>query len=153
MTTFYTYVQVTRLYPANAAPQGTAHFRTASCPRSQPGQVIRDGRDPAARLVITAMVETGDYLFVALDADAGVTAFRSEIGRNSLAGLKANLARIRTSITTEAQYDTAVAQFARTPPAPRTSAELGVPRPARRARSSRKPSRPQAGMNPLPRRV
>ena len=71
-----------------------------------------------ARSVLNTMVETGDYFFLALDSDRSATAFRSEIGSDNLAGLKANMSRIQGSTTTEAQYRLAVAQFGRRPEPP-----------------------------------
>ncbi len=71
--------------------------------------------NPLAQAVLTAMVETGDYFFFALDSNESTTAFRSEIGQGNLMKLKNNLARIRGSITTEAQYEKAVASFRRNP--------------------------------------
>src|ERR1035438_8922806 len=69
--------------------------------------------NPVARAVLTAMVETGDYFFFALDSNESTTAFRSEIGQGNLTMLKNNLARIRGSKTTEAQYEKAVTSFTR----------------------------------------
>ena len=74
--------------------------------------------NPLARAVLTAMVESGDYFFFALDSNEGATAFRSEIGQENLLMLKNNLARIRGSTTTGAQYDKAVASFTRNPEPP-----------------------------------
>jgi len=71
--------------------------------------------NPLARAVLTAMVESGDYFFFALDSNESTTAFRSEIGQGNLMMLKNNLARIRGSKTTEAQYEKAVASFRRNP--------------------------------------
>jgi hypothetical protein len=68
--------------------------------------------NPLARAVLTAMVESGDYFFFALDSNESTTAFRSEIGQGNLMMLKNNLARIRGSKTTEAQYEKAVASCA-----------------------------------------
>jgi hypothetical protein len=80
--------------------------------------VLIDPRNPAARSVLNTMVETGDYFFFALNSDRSATAFRSEIGSDNLAGLKANMSRIRSSTTTDAQYDMAVAQFGKRPEPP-----------------------------------
>jgi hypothetical protein len=74
--------------------------------------------NPLARAVLTAMVESGDYFFFALDSNESTTAFRSEIGQGNLTMLKNNLARIRGSITTGAQYNHAVAAFTRNPKPP-----------------------------------
>ena len=74
--------------------------------------------NPAARSVLTAMVETGGYFFFALNSDRSTTAFRSDLGRDTLAGLQANMARIQKSVTTDAQYRLAVQQFAANPQPP-----------------------------------
>ena len=47
-----------------------------------------------------------------------VTAFRSEIGRGNLAGLRTNLRQIRGSTTTDAQYQGALARFRKHPDPP-----------------------------------
>lgn len=75
--------------------------------------------DPMARAVLDVMVGTGDYFFFAINADRrGTTAFRSGMGADSLAGLKANMGRIRRSATSETQYRLAVAQFEEHPVPP-----------------------------------
>ena len=74
--------------------------------------------NPLARAVLETMVESGDYFFFALDSNKSVTAFRSEIGEDNLIMLKINLARIRASTTTEAEYNRAVASFTRNPEPP-----------------------------------
>lgn len=76
--------------------------------------------DPVARAVLGAMVRTGDYFFFAPSSDRSTTAFRSDMGAGSLAGLKANMARIRASTTNDAQYEGAASQFARRPEPPGT---------------------------------
>ena len=67
------------------------------------------------RTVVTTMVQNEDYFFFALNADGSVTAFRSDIGQEDLAGLKTNLPRIHQARTTEAQYRHAVALFEQHP--------------------------------------
>jgi hypothetical protein len=74
--------------------------------------------NPLSRAALTAMVESGGYFFFALDSNESVTAFRSEIGQGNLMMLKSNLARIRASTTTGAQYNKAVASFTRNPEPP-----------------------------------
>lgn len=77
--------------------------------------------DPVARAVLETMVGTGDYFFFALDTDRrGTTAFRSSIGTDNLAGLRANMDRIRGSVTSEAQYRLSAAQFEKRPEPPGT---------------------------------
>src|SRR5215831_13880860 len=67
------------------------------------------------RTVVTTMVQNEDYFFFALNADGTVTAFRSDIGQDDLAGLTTNLPRIHEACTTEAQYRHAVALFEQRP--------------------------------------
>jgi hypothetical protein len=82
--------------------------------------VLINPSNPVARSVLSTMIETGDYFFFALDSDRGTTAFRSDIAPNNLIWLKANMARIQGSTTTDAQYHRAVSQFARRPEPPGT---------------------------------
>lgn len=82
--------------------------------------VLINPSDPVAQAVLDAMVTSGDYFFFALDGDRSATAFRSSIRTDNLAGLTANMHRIRGSATTEAQYRQAVAQFSRRPEPPGT---------------------------------
>jgi len=77
--------------------------------------------DPVARAVLEVMVGTGDYFFFAINADrCGTTAFRSSIGADSLADLKANMGRIRRSTTSEMEYRLAASQFEEHPVPPGT---------------------------------
>ena len=76
--------------------------------------------NPLARAVVTAMVESGDYFFFALNSNGGVTAFRSEIAHGSLPSLESHLPRILHSQTTDEQYERAVAVFMRNPTPPGT---------------------------------
>ncbi len=71
--------------------------------------------NPFVRAILTMMVESGDYLFFALNSDGSGTAFRSEIERDNLAVLKANFSRMQRSDTTDAQYRKAVSLFKKHP--------------------------------------
>ena len=83
--------------------------------------VLVNPSGPVARAVLEVMVGTGDYFFFAINADRrGMSAFRSSIDADSLAGLKANMDRIRRSTTSEAQYRLAAAQFEGHPVPPGT---------------------------------
>ena len=82
--------------------------------------VLINPNDTVARLVLNTMIETGDYFFFALDSDRGTTALRSDIAPNNLIWLKANMARIQGSTTTDAQYRQAVSRFAKRPEPPGT---------------------------------
>jgi hypothetical protein len=66
--------------------------------------VLINPSDPVAQTVLKAMVTSGDCFFFALDGDRRTTVFRSSIGKDNLAGLKANIHRIRGSATTDAQH-------------------------------------------------
>ena len=83
--------------------------------------------NPLARVVLEAMVESGDYFFFSLDSNESATAFRSEIGQDNLMMLKNNLACIRASTTTGAEYNKAVASFARNPEEARPSGRTPHP--------------------------
>ena len=63
-------------------------------------------------------VESGDYFFFAMSPNESVTAFRSEIGQEKLAGLSTNLRQIQRSTTTDTQYQRALARFRRHPDPP-----------------------------------
>jgi hypothetical protein len=79
--------------------------------------LVNPNNDLVKRVLIT-MVESGDYFFFAISPDQSVTAFRSEIGRGNLAGLRTNLRQIRGSTTTDAQYQGALARFRKHPDPP-----------------------------------
>ena len=59
-----------------------------------------------------------DYFFFALNSDDSTTAFRSDVAPNNLIWLKANMARIQASTTTNTQYHLAVSSFAQRPDPP-----------------------------------
>jgi hypothetical protein len=73
---------------------------------------------PLACAVLTAMVESGDYFFFALDSEHSTTAFRSELGEGNLQSLRDYLPRLRRSTTTDPQYERAVVAFQKTPEPP-----------------------------------
>ena len=68
--------------------------------------------NPAARSVLTAMVQTGTCFIFALDSHRSTTAFRSDLRADTLFGLRGNMARIQASTTTDAQYRSALELFA-----------------------------------------
>jgi hypothetical protein len=80
--------------------------------------VLVNPNNPVVQTVLTTMVESGDYFFFALSATGSATAFRSAIGQRDMAGLQDNLPRIQYRTTTEAQYQKAVAAFAKNPQPP-----------------------------------
>lgn len=80
--------------------------------------VLVNPNNPLAQAVLRLMIDSGEYFFLAIVPDQGVTAFRSTMGRESLAGLKNNLARIQHSTTDDVQYQRAVRQFQQHPTPP-----------------------------------
>src|ERR1019366_7704994 len=74
--------------------------------------VLINPGDPVASLVLSTMIRTGDYFFLALDSDHSTTAFRSDVAPDNLIWLKANMVRIQASTTTDTQYRLAVSSFA-----------------------------------------
>jgi hypothetical protein len=80
--------------------------------------VLVNPNNALVQAVLAQMIEGGDYFFFALNPNDSVTAFRAAIGQETLTGLKANLARIQHSATTERQYRQALAQCAANPEPP-----------------------------------
>lgn len=80
--------------------------------------VLINPSNSLVKTVLTNMVESGEYFFFAFGLNRRMTAFRTEIGQETLSGLIANLQRIRASTTTESQYNHALAQFGRHPSPP-----------------------------------
>ena len=65
------------------------------------------------------MIENGDYFFFAIDEGTGIaTAFRSEIGDDTLLGLTEHWEQIQDSNTTEEQYHQVMLKFAAKPHPP-----------------------------------
>jgi hypothetical protein len=77
--------------------------------------VLLNPNNPLVRTVLRAMIVVGEYFFLAIGPDQQVTAFRSEIGQENLAGLKDNLARIQCSTTNDVQYQRALRLFQKHP--------------------------------------
>ena len=80
--------------------------------------VLVNPNNPLVQIVLTTMVESGDYFVFVLGLDGGVTTFRSEIGQADLSGLEIPLPRSGGPATTEAQYRKAVAAFEQNPEPP-----------------------------------
>ena len=70
--------------------------------------VLVNPNNSLARAVLARMINCGEYFFLAIGPDQGVTAFRSEIGRENLTGLKDHWARIQESTTNDLQYQKAL---------------------------------------------
>jgi hypothetical protein len=87
-------------------------------PGFQTYHVLMNPNNVLVQAVLRSMLDDGDYFFFALQPQGQVTAFRAEIGREGLAVLRANRARLQASTTTEAQYQRAVTSFAARPDPP-----------------------------------
>ncbi|MCH8291388.1 hypothetical protein IH992_09835 [Candidatus Poribacteria bacterium] len=65
--------------------------------------------------VVAHMIDSGDYFFLILNPDNGVTTFRSEVGRDNLSELKSRRRRIQLSTTSLVQYEQGVSAFVQNP--------------------------------------
>ena len=81
-------------------------------PGFQTYNVLINPNNLVVQAVLRTMLDDGDYFFFALQPQGQVTAFRAELGRDGLAVLRANRARLQTSLTTDAHYQQALTAFA-----------------------------------------
>ena len=65
--------------------------------------------------VMEAMVAQKDYFFFILNSDERVSAFRSDLNDENLAGMRDSIPIMRSATTTEAVYEQAVSAFWRAP--------------------------------------
>lgn len=77
--------------------------------------VLINPNNPVVQAVLETMLQQKDYFFFAIDPNQSVTAFRSDIGDDSLVGFETHYARIMSSTTTAAQYEKALSLFAKNP--------------------------------------
>lgn len=77
--------------------------------------VLVNPNNPLVQTVLTQMLDSADYFFFALNPDNHVTTFRVEIGEDILTELTGNISRIRSSTTTESQYQRAISSFSKNP--------------------------------------
>lgn len=75
---------------------------------------------PMVRHILEMMVHSADYHFFNLSPGNTVTAFRSEIGEENLAGMRDSLPVMQAVTTTDDQYEKGVQAFARNPDPPGT---------------------------------
>ena len=80
-------------------------------PGFQTYNVLINPNNLVVQAVLRTMLDDGDYFFFALQPQGQVTAFRAELGSDSLAVLRANRAHLQTSTTTDAQYQQALTSF------------------------------------------
>ena len=87
---------------------GNAHFEVVHFAFEFYGfgtyNVLINPNNPLVQAVPDVMIDSGEYFFLAIGPNQGVTAFRSEIGKETLAGITDNLARIKRSTTSNAQF-------------------------------------------------
>jgi len=77
--------------------------------------------NPSNLLVLKAiktMVEQKDYFFFIINPDDRVSAFRSDLGKENLAGLRDSLPLMQTTQTPQASYENGVASFRLAPNPP-----------------------------------
>ena len=77
--------------------------------------VLLNPNNPLVQAVLAAMIDSGEYFFLAIMPDHGVTAFRSKIGQGNLTGLKDQWGRIQSSTTNDVQYQKALSEFQEQP--------------------------------------
>lgn len=81
--------------------------------------VLINPNNAVAQAVLQHMIESGDFFFFAIDEQTGIaTAFRSEIGNDTLQNLTENWERLQHSSTTEDQYHQVMLKFAANPHPP-----------------------------------
>jgi hypothetical protein len=73
---------------------------------------------PIVQAVLSTMVETKDYFFFAINPDQQVTAFRSHLETDNLAGLHTNLENFGRVTCLPAQYEKVCRAFAGNPQPP-----------------------------------
>ena len=73
--------------------------------------VLVNPNNALVQAVLTRMMESGDYFVFAIQPKHGSTAFRADLGENTLSQLRINWDRIQRSRTSEADYQKAVGQF------------------------------------------
>ena len=74
--------------------------------------------NPLALKAIGAMVEQRDYFFFILNPDDRVSAFRSDLGEENLAGLRDSLPLMQSSQTLQASYEKGMSAFRQAPNPP-----------------------------------
>jgi hypothetical protein len=98
---------------------GNAHFEVVHFAFEFYGfciyNVLINPNNPLVQAVLDTMIGSGEYFVLVIGANQGVTAFRSQIGQQDLAGLTDNLVRIKNSTTSESQYQQALNQFQKNP--------------------------------------
>lgn len=87
-------------------------------PGFQTYNVLINPNNLVVQAVLRTMRDDGDDFCFALQPQGQVTAFRADIGRDDVAVLRANRARLQAATTTEEQSQRAVTACAATPDLP-----------------------------------
>ena len=77
--------------------------------------VLLNPNNPVVQAVLDILFKHKNYFFFAIDPNQSITTFRSDIDDEGLTEFEIRRSRIMGSITTDTQYEKAVAQFAKTP--------------------------------------
>ena len=80
--------------------------------------VLLNPNNPLVREVLTTMIDSGEYFFLAVMPNQNVTAFRSEMRKDGLTGLTDHLPRLQRSTTNDMQYQKVLRQFVQHPSPP-----------------------------------
>lgn len=65
--------------------------------------------------VLTKMIESGNYFFLALNPDKSVSTYKADIGQENLAGLRTNFSKIKAATTTDEEYNRGLHYFSKAP--------------------------------------
>ncbi len=79
--------------------------------------LVRAG-NPIIQAVISTMLDTQDYFFLAINPDQTVTAFRSQFDAPDLAGLRTNQEQFGEDSCSSEQYESAAKTFTKNPDPP-----------------------------------
>ena len=65
--------------------------------------------------ILTKMIESGQYFFLALNPDKTVVTFKADLGEEDIAGLRTNFPKIQAATTTDEEYNRGLHYFHQAP--------------------------------------
>jgi len=77
--------------------------------------VLLNPNNPLVQTVLTTMIESGSYFFLALNPDKSVSTYKADLGQENLAGLRDNFPKIQAATTTDEQYNKGLHHFHKSP--------------------------------------
>ncbi|MFK7979152.1 MAG: hypothetical protein AB8G86_04165 [Saprospiraceae bacterium] len=77
--------------------------------------VLLNPNKPLVQTVLTTMIESGSYFFLAMNPDKSVSTYKADIGQENLAGLRDNFPKIQAATTTDEQYNKGLHHFHKAP--------------------------------------